>query len=147
MNLLDKNAALIFSERVAFGEHKENEYKPGLGILLPRLARSGIKVGVVATTDRQKRLIDELNRGKPENELIAHATNIETLTSILSLPRFYYFKLEGDPHTSDRSVYTRTITWDIVERIINALGRVVSITEERLLDNLHKAARKFAEAA
>ncbi len=138
-NILEKDkSTFIFSEKVTFDN--------GLGIFLPKLARSGIKVAAIVTNDKQKALIDELNKGKSADERIAYAETIADVTAKVHTARYYYFKVYGDPVTDLRYVTIFDIT-DIVKKIIDALGKVSGIVEHEKLKVLREAARRFAEAA
>ena len=68
--LINKNLVCIFSEISTFGQYKNGEYKPGWGMLLPKLAKAGVRVAVIAKNDRQRRFIEEFNQGKRKNERI-----------------------------------------------------------------------------
>ena len=138
-NVLNQDkSTFIFSEKVTFDN--------GLGVLLPKLAKSGMRVAVIATNDRQRALIDELNQGKPEDERIIYADTVADIRTKIHTARYYYFKVTGDPDTDLQGITTFDIT-EIVKRIIDALGKVSGIVERERLELLHEAARKFAEAA
>ncbi|MDP2913534.1 MAG: ATP-binding protein [Candidatus Omnitrophota bacterium] len=137
--VLDQDkSTFIFSEKVTFDN--------GLGIFLPKLAKSGMKVAVITVNDRQRALIDDLNQGKPANERIIYADTIAEIRTKIHTARYYYFKVAGDPDTNLQGVTTFDIT-EIVKKIIDALGRISGITERERLELLREAARKFAEAA
>lgn len=135
--LLDEKSAFVFSEKTTFDN--------GLGVLLPNLVESDIKVAVIATDDKQKKLIDELNEGKPEEEKILYAGNVAEIMVMLDMTRYYYFKVEGDPEAPFRGVVTFDIT-HVVKQIIDALGEAYGIVESGLLEKLHKAAHQFAQS-
>lgn len=138
-NILDQDkSTFIFSEKVTFDN--------GLGVLLPKLAKSGMRVAVIATNDRQRALIDELNQGKPESERIIYVNTIADIRTKIHTARYYYFKVTGDPDTDLQGITTFDIT-EIVKKIIDALGKVCGIVERERIELLHEAARKFAEAA
>jgi len=138
-NILDQDkSTFIFSEKVTFDN--------GLGVLLPKLAKSGMRVAVIATNDRQRALIDELNQGKPENERIVYADTVADIRTKVHTARYYYFKVTGDPDTDLQGITTFDIT-EIVKKIIDALGKISGIVERERIELLHEAARKFAEAA
>lgn len=138
-NIINQDkSTFIFSEKVAFDN--------GLGVLLPKLAKSGMRVAVIATNDRQRALIDELNQDKPENERIIYADTIADIRTKIHTARYYYFKVIGDPDTDLQGITTFDIT-EIVKKIIDALGKVCGIVERERIELLHEAARKFAEAA
>lgn len=138
-NILDRDkSTFIFSEKVTFDN--------GLGVLLPKIAKSGMRIAVIATNDRQRALIDELNQGKPEDERIVCEDTIADIKSIIHTARYYYFKVVGDPDTDLRYVTTFDIT-SIIKKIIDALGKLSGIVERERLELLHEAARTFAEAA
>ncbi|MCX5678861.1 MAG: 4-alpha-glucanotransferase [Candidatus Omnitrophica bacterium] len=130
--------AFIFSENVTFAN--------GLGVLLPKLVKSGMKVAVIATNDKERALIDELNQNKPDDERIIYADTIIEARIKAKTARYYYFKVNGDPDTDLYNVTTFDIT-DIVKKIIDAIGKVSGIVERERLELLHEAARKFAQAA
>ena len=136
--LAQDKSTFIFSEKVAFDN--------GLGVLLPKLAKFGMRIAVITTNDRQRALIDELNQGKPENERIVHADTIADIITKVHTARYYYFKVMGDPTTDLQGVTTFDIT-DVIKKIIDALGKVSGIIEHEKIELLHEAARKFAEAA
>lgn len=137
-NIIDQDkTTLIFSEKVTFDN--------GLGVLLPKLAESGT-VAVIAANDRQRALIDELNQGKPENEIIIYADTVADVRTKVHTARYYYFKVNGDPDTDLQGITTFDIT-EIVKKIIDALGKVSGIIERERLELLHQAAQKFAQAA
>lgn len=131
-------STFIFSEKATFDN--------GLGILLPKMAKSGIRVAVVASSDRQRALIDELNKGKPDDERIVYAGTIAEIRTKVHSARYYYFKVNGDPDTDLHGVITFDIT-QIVKKIIDALGRACGIVEREKLELLHEAARRFAQSA
>jgi DNA mismatch repair ATPase MutS len=138
-NIINQDkSTFIFSEKVTFDN--------GLGVLLPKLAKSGMRVAVIATNDRQRALIDELNQGKPENERIVYADTVADIRTKVHTARYYYFKITGDPDTDLQGITTFDIT-EIVKKIIDALGKVCGIVERERIELLHEAARKFAEAA
>jgi hypothetical protein len=138
-NVLEQEkSTFIFSEKVTFDN--------GLGVLLPKIAKSGMKIAVVATNDRQRALIDELNQGKPESERIIYADTITDIRTKIHTARYYYFKVTGDPDTDLQGITTFDIT-EIVKKIIDALGKVCGIVERERIELLHETARKFAEAA
>jgi hypothetical protein len=133
-----EKSVFIFSEKVTFDK--------GLGVFLPKLAKSGMKVAVVATNDKQRALIDELNKGKPEHERIIYADTIADIKTKVHTARCYYFKVNGDLETDLQGIITFDIT-EIVKKIIDVLGKLSGIIEREKLELLHDAARKFAEAA
>lgn len=138
-SILDSNSALVFSEKATFDN--------GLGVLLPKLARAGIRIGVVAPTDKEKALIAELNDGKPADQRIVCLDSVAEMSK-LKAARYYYFKVKGDPAVEDNpSVQTIDIT-NIAKRIVDSLGRLVGITEKsQQSSDLYQATRKFIEAA
>lgn len=138
-NVLDQDkSTFIFSEKVTFDN--------GLGVLLPKLVKSGMRIAVVATNDRQRALIEELNQGKPDNEKIIYADTVADIRTKVHSARYYYFKVKGDPDADLQGITTFDIT-EIVKKIIDALGKISGIVERERIELLHEAARKFAEAA
>jgi 4-alpha-glucanotransferase len=130
--------AFIFSENVTFSN--------GVGVFLPKLVKSGMRVAVIATNERERALIDGLNQDKPDDEKIICAGTIIEARIKARMARCYYFKVSGDPDTDLQDVTTFDIT-EIVKKIIDALGKVCGIVERERLELLHEAAQKFAEAA
>lgn len=141
----DNNSTLIFSEKATFGEYKDGQYEEGIGIILPNLIRSGIRVAVVATTDKQKALIDELNAGKPLDQQIIYAESIPAIMADrrAKAARFYYFKVASESEAGS-GVTSITI---IVKKILEAIGNVAQIADEKIMLQMHEAARRFAIAA
>ena len=138
-NILDQDkSTFIFSEKVTFDN--------GIGVLLPKLAKSGMRVAVIATNGRQRALIDELNQDNPENGRIIYGETIADIRTKVHTARYYYFKVKGDPDTDLQGITTFDIT-EIVKKIIDALGKVSGIIERERLELLRQAAQKFAQAA
>lgn len=136
---LDEKSALIFSDTVTF--------KHGLGVLLPKLANSGIKVAVVASSEEKKKVIKDLIRkfpGSRENIVCGdNIMDIKTRMARKGIARYKYFKVEGDPVAGeDKSIDTFDIT-NMIKNIIEALGKSCSVPIESLPD-LHKAAKEFS---
>jgi len=135
----------VFSEKVTFDNN--------LVKCLPKLIEKGVKVAVIAKTDREKALIDKLNEGKTENKKILQADTIYGIKQAaakakVSAPRFYYFRIKDsvDPILKGRNITMYELTPDMVKRIIDAIGTACRIEPEKL-PLLHEMARKFAEAA
>jgi len=144
-DLWDGKLGLIFSERVTFGELlSDGSYDEGLGILLPNIVRSDVRIAVVATTGRQRALIEEINAQilDPEQKIVCGATIDEARLGLRNSARFCYFKAPGEKD----AVGIPSIAI-IVKRIIDAIGKVVNITNPALIEQMHEAARRFAEAA
>ncbi len=136
--VLERGSALVFSERVTFDE--------GLGVFLAKLARSDIKVAVIATSDSQRGLIDAINRDLESEQKIKYADTIAEVRSVVRASRFYYFKVEGDPDGDIGGMTTFDIT-GIVDRIIETIGSLTGIVQPEQIQQLYNAARAFAEAA
>ena len=60
--------------------------------------------------------------------------------------RYYYLKFDDEPEFTAREVTTHIITNEIVQKIINALGRACGVVDT-LLPQLERAARLIAMAA
>ncbi|MFH1877588.1 MAG: hypothetical protein ABH883_02125 [Candidatus Omnitrophota bacterium] len=141
------NYALIFSKGVTFDG--------GLGVLLPKLAASGIPVGVVAETDEQKAMINELNRikGLPAGKRIICASSAADIVAMMSgavRPKFYYFRTDKDNDDVDFLDTLGVTTCDVtalVEKIIKILGKAHGISDDALMTRIRDAARTFARAA
>jgi hypothetical protein len=140
----DDKSALIFSEKATFGEYKDGRYEEGIGILLPNLAKSGIKVAVVATNDRQRALIEEFNKGIERERQIVYADTVAEVTTKVKAARYYYFKVADEADANVNRVSSITI---IVKKILEAIGHVAQVTDQKLIEQMHEAARKFAIAA
>ncbi|MDP2928862.1 MAG: acetate--CoA ligase family protein [Candidatus Omnitrophota bacterium] len=141
----DDKSTMIFSEKATFGEYKDGKYEEGLGIILPSLIKSRIRVAVVATTDKQRTLIDELNKGKPQDQQIICKSSISEIVADpkASAARYYYFKVSFEPDAGGDIISISII----VEKILEAIGRVTQIADGRLILQMHEAARQFAMAA
>lgn len=141
----DGKSVMIFSEKATFGEYKDGKYEEGLGIILPSLVKSHLRVAVVATTDKQKALIDELNKGLPQDRHIICRSSVDDIVADpeAKAARYYYFKVASEPEARG-NIASITI---IVKKILEAIGRVAQITDNKLLLQMHEAARQFAIAA
>jgi len=141
----DDKSTLIFSNKSAFGEYKDGRYEEGIGIILPSFVRSGIRVAVVAATDEQEDLIRELNAGNPQDRQIIYARSVDAIMADpkAKAARYYYFKVASE---SEAGAGVTSITI-IVKKIIEAIGNVVQITDPKMIDQMHEAARRFAMAA
>jgi fructose 1,6-bisphosphate aldolase/phosphatase len=147
---LDAKTGFIFGERAAFGKaittKQGTEYEPGLGVLLPRFVRAGIKVAVIAKTDKERLLIAELNADNLGGTEIAAVGSLEEAKAVLSAARYNYFKTKDDPDaTEDRSITVYDVT-NLVKRIIEALGHEFALAAEEIT-RLQDAAIRFAQAA
>jgi fructose-1,6-bisphosphatase/sedoheptulose 1,7-bisphosphatase-like protein len=148
----DEKTSFIFGERATFGQtivHADNrvEYEPGLGILLPKFTVGGAKIAVIATTDKQRALIAELNASNPSGQQIITVGSVEEAKAALSTARYHYFKVNGDLESAedDKSVTVFDVT-GVVKAIINALGHEFALAEDDIV-RLHEAAVRFAQAA
>ncbi|MFA5147057.1 MAG: PfkB family carbohydrate kinase [Candidatus Omnitrophota bacterium] len=145
---VDDRSMLVFSERATFGRRVEGkeEYEPGLGIALPRLTQSGVRVAVIAATAAQAALIDRLNSGRPENQKIVYGSSVsDIMAKVTGIARYYYFRVADEKSMPDVNVAG---IFDItVENIIRALGQVCNITRPEELETLRRAFIKFAVAA
>ncbi|MFH1305454.1 MAG: hypothetical protein ABIH74_03530, partial [Candidatus Omnitrophota bacterium] len=140
--LSDGTSGLIFSEKTVFDN--------GLGVLLPKLARSGVPVAVIATTPEQQELIRTLNEDIIESdkrincaESVAELVNSK-IYGLKNLRRYYYLMVEGDVDPGLAGVTPVDIT-GLVEKIIENLGKVCGIPDQ--IGQLRRAARYFAIAA
>lgn len=139
----DEKSTLIFSEKATFGEYIDGNYEEGMGIVLPSLAKSGVRVAVVATTDRQKALIEEFNAELPKERQIIYAGSIPEIMAQAKTARYYYYKVASEPDGGS-NVTSITI---VVKKILDAIGKVMGIVDAELIDRMHEAARQFAMAA
>ena len=137
---IDDNAALIFSEKVTF----EN----GFGILLPKLAQhSRARICVIASNDREKRLVQELNDMLPKEKRLICAENIDGIKKLHPVARYYYYKVIGDPEAGSGGVTTFDIT-AVVKRILEAIGTAVNISRDLdSMEAVYRSMQKFIEAA
>ncbi|MFH1877505.1 MAG: hypothetical protein ABH883_01695 [Candidatus Omnitrophota bacterium] len=137
----DEKSALVFSEKITF-EH-------GLGVLLPKLVKSGIRVAVIAGNDRERHLIEELNALELEDEgakIICAENLAEAAATMKGIARFYYFKTDSDvEETIPANV--DVVESLLVKQIIEALGKASGLVAEDMIEKLHEAARMFATAA
>ncbi|MDO8536411.1 MAG: uroporphyrinogen decarboxylase family protein [Candidatus Omnitrophota bacterium] len=131
------NTALVFSEEVTF--------KNGLGILLPKLARAGVNIAVVATSDTERHLVDRLNQSiADDKKKIVCGSSIEEISRIPGIAKFYYFRLDDEADPSIRNVVSIPIT---VEYIVSILGKVCNIVNAPQLEMIETARKLFAQAA
>ncbi|MDD5427994.1 MAG: amylo-alpha-1,6-glucosidase [Candidatus Omnitrophica bacterium] len=142
------NSTFIFSEKIAFDNR--------LAAFLPKLIdqKKGAKVGVLLSSEdnqkaeREKALIDILNKGKPRAEWIECATTIAELRANTPSARYYYFRMRGDPEDPGLAGVSTMpeLTPDMVKRIIDSICKACRVELEKL-PLLHELARIFAEAA
>jgi len=136
-NLQVEGSAFIFSEKIAF------DY--GLGVLLPKLAKAGVPIAIVATKRKQIKMIDELNKLLPNGNKIQHAISVLDIVGQLSgVARYYYFKVEGDQAVELSGIVICDVTNKIRE-IVESLGKTCGV-EIKLFNKLHNALEKFGQA-
>lgn len=157
-SLNDGKAGFIFSELTTFGDEEEGKDAQGIGIILPELAKAGIKVAVLLSSDpirraRQENLIKELNKGIDINKSerrIRYGTSVGEISNGFTdlnaerPARFYYLK------TSKESKIDGVIdSIDVVVKdILRVLGKICGIIQEgHEPDKLYEAAKIFARAA
>lgn len=150
--LYDGKSAFVFSEKATFGEYneKEDKYEEGLGIILPSIAKSGIRIAVVVSNDekkalKQRTLIVELNKARElaGEENIICINEVAEVEQSMPAPRYYYFKVEGEPDAGVNRVTSIPI---IVKKILEAIGRIKKVPAD-MIKQMHEAARQFAIAA
>lgn len=146
--ILDDESGLIFSEGVAFGERiKPDQFNPGLAPFLAELAMTGVHVAVVAKTDVEKNIIDGLNLGRPENQKILYADNVDGARSRLNarqIQRCAYVKLETEECSPSKNYEILSVT---AEQIIRLLGTMRNITNEAVIQQMIRAGVVLAQAA
>jgi|GEM_PF-1416988 len=135
---LDTNA-FIFSEEVTF--------TGGVGRLLPRLAKAGIKIAVIAKKNEHRTTIDYLNAVELENvdNKIVCCPDVATVTTtIKGIQSFSYFKTESDAEEFlPGNVH---IMEDLtVRQIIESLGKACGFVDEEM-EKIDTAAEIFAKA-
>lgn len=135
-----EGSAFLFSEKTVF-DH-------GLGVFLPKLASAGIRIGVIARDDKQRKTIDELNLMiKGENKIMYAGSVVELMAEVPGAARFYYFKVREDPREDlDLEGLTVQDITNAIKDMIDSIGRVCGV-EIKMLEKLHDAAMRFARAA
>ena len=151
IDITDEGTLLVFSEKAAFGElikkDGKEEYNPGLAPFIKKLALSGIKVAVVATTKTERDLIDELNKDIDNENKIGCAEkigDIERVRNSKAAPRIRYYKVAGESFDGIDMFDVRQITF---RQILQILGEVCGITDKTRLDELENLGRVFARMA
>jgi len=136
--------ALVFSENVTF--------KNGVGALLSKLVKAGIKVAVVARTEEQIDAINVLNQTELVNDsekIVILGDPSEARNTMKNTGHFYYFCVKEDKALDTIPDNNNFIVNDItgmVKQIIEALGRASGINVEVEIRALHTAAKQFAQA-
>jgi len=153
---VDTESIDIFSPVTTFGQLKDNQYEPGVGVLLPDVANKGILKAVITTNEKQDELIKELNSriSRKENKIVYGRSLQEVYENLRNrlgyAPRCNYFVSEDEDidafADSNRSIRVVKLS-DIARQIISALGRAFGIIEEGIIDQMRDAAIKFAQAA
>lgn len=156
-NLNDGKTGFIFSELTTFGDEEDGKEAQGIGIILPELAKAGIKVAVLLSSDpirraRQENLIKELNEAidinKSERRIRYGTSVVEISNGFTDLnaekpARFYYLKTNKE---SEISGVIDSIDI-VVKDILRILGKICGIIQEgQEPDKLYEAAKKFARA-
>jgi len=136
---LTDQSALIFSEKVTF--------KYGVGRLLPKLAKAGIKMAVVAKTDAQRTIIDYLNAVELEDigNKISYGKDVSIASAkIKGAQNFSYFRIEedGKEFIPENCHVMKDLT---VRQIINSLGKACGFVGEEM-EKIYTAAEIFAHA-
>lgn len=147
----DTTSGHIFSEGTTFGSEKTDD-RLGLGIFLPKLVKSGRNAVVIVKNQKQRQIIENLNRTEladyKEGKILCaeDVISARTLLQQVGMRKCYYYWVKGDEETEVdiRGIIHIDIT-KLVRQIIAALGRVCGVVEE--LPKLYEAARKFAQAA
>ena len=147
---LTDGSAVIFSEKVTFGHIRDGVIEPGLGILLPKLVESGVRVAVVTRTDEEAAFIRELNsridKLKSRGKEIVFGKTIPEIQAQMSGTRSYrYFRLQEDDAVLGEDL-VEVVSDLMVRQIIEALGKAAALVE-REIERLQRAARLFAESA
>ena len=147
--IADDNSAIMVSEQVGFGARTDDgSIEEGILPILPDMINSGVKIAVIAKTDRQKELIAEFNRiNKKEHpeamrEIIC-ADSPADAREKLHVARCYYFKVKGEP---DAGIVGVTSIEIVVKNIIRAIGKIMQF-EQQLVEQMHEAARITHQAA
>ena len=138
-----EKGALVFSENVTF--------KNGVGALLPKLVKAGIKVAVVARTPEQIAAINVLNRtelAKTQKKIVILPDPSEARNTMKNTGHFYYFCVKEDKEldTIPNNDFSVNDITGMVKQIIEALGRASGINVQAEISKLHTAAKKFAQS-
>lgn len=140
----DLKGALVFSENVTF--------KNGVGALLSKLVKAGIKIAVVARTEEQIEAINVLNQielADSPKKIVILPDPSEARNTIKNTQKFYYFHVKEDlevDHIPDDGNFILNDITGMVKQIIEALGRASGINVETQIRALHTAAQKFAQS-
>jgi len=132
--------ALIFSEKITFDS--------GVGRFLPRLAKAGIKIVVIAKTDEHKTIIDYLNAVELENfdnKILYFDDVMKVTTGIKGIQIFSYFKVEDEEkeYLPKNVVPVDEMT---VREIIDALGKTCGFVGKDM-EKIYTATELFGKAA
>lgn len=134
-----KEAGLIFSEKITFDN--------GLGILLPKLAKAGIKIGVVAVTPDQRRMIEELNkdiRGYDRKIIISE----DPAAIQASMARqCYYYRVEGEDALAFQGMIVVEMAIENIKILVDSLAKACGLLNDDMIRQLNEARRLFAIAA
>jgi len=131
---MDEKSALIFSREITF--------KSGVGGLLSKLAKAGIKLAVIAEAPEERQRIDALNCEElagVENKIVYDESVSKVVAKIKGTARFYYFTLDKDGEEDLPEIVIK-VDKLTVERIIAAIGDAC-----RLVDGDMKALHAIAE--
>lgn len=128
----------VFSRKITF------EY--GFGYFLKKLARSGMRIAVVAKTERERELIRELNQDIQDEDLrIVIGTSLGEIEGQLKAQRYYYYMGE-DEDPVDSRYNPILLSHAVVLQIIRNLGAAAGLPVADL-GVLKEAAEQFANSA
>ena len=138
-NLTD-DSVLIFTEKATFGSEG---FEYGLGVLLPRLAKSRIRIIVIATTDEKRQIVGELNHGNISTERISCASSLEdAMKKAGNLTKYYFRVAEEQPPEG-------VIDFDVtkkMEEINGAFGAACGVPPDKI-QKLEEAEKLFRRCA
>ncbi|MBL7073167.1 MAG: hypothetical protein ISS33_05250 [Candidatus Omnitrophica bacterium] len=141
------NGLLKISERSAFIFSQKVTFKYGVGRLLPKLAKAGLKIAVVAKTPAERTTIDYLNAVELEDtdNKISYGKDVSlAAATIQGAQNFSYFRIEedGEEFIPKNCHVMKDLT---VRGIIDSLGKACGFVGEEM-EKIYTAAEIFAKA-
>lgn len=133
---MNEKSGLIFSKTAVFDN--------GLGMFLPKLARAGIQIAVVAPEQGQKDAIALLN--EKEKVKIVCLDHVGDAFNAIPASSYYYFATKDDPDIGEIEGIILCDITDKIAIIIRALAEANHVTDVDTIKFMEELADRFRQA-
>ena len=117
---------LLFDEDITFGTKEE----PGISAFLPRIAKADVSVGVIATTEAQKKVVEKMNTQLPEEKQIKVYESVD-IAAMTAKDRIFFYS------NNVNAVVPQNVELiaanDIVAKIIAILGKIYGVDMQTVI--------------